>query len=147
MARREGQVPSFSQTPIYSKPPRFLHPIRNKWNLMIFIFFSPKFKTTLVSFRFGYSGLTELRVDLMAHKSQSKTLAFRALNAFISFHFLYLATQQSLLKGWQLQHGQLQLAGRNLGRVFNFRFGHLQAEHFRCCQVTLPNLVLKTWPK
>jgi hypothetical protein len=44
-------------------------------------------------------------------------------------------------------HGQIQLTGRNLGRVFNFRFGHLQAEHFRCCQVKLPNLKLKTRPK
>ncbi len=41
-------------------------------------------------------------------------------------------------------HGQLQLTGQNLGRVFNFQFGHLQAEHFRCYQVKLPNLKLKT---
>jgi hypothetical protein len=44
-------------------------------------------------------------------------------------------------------HGQIQLTGRNLGRVFNFRFGHLQAEHFRRCQVKLPNLKFKTRPK
>ncbi len=37
--------------------------------------------------------------------------------------------------------------GRNLGRVFNFRFGHLQAEHFRCYQVKLPNLKMKIRPK
>jgi len=46
-----------------------------------------------------------------------------------------------------LNHGQLQLTGRNLGQVFNFRFGHLQAEHSRCYQVKLPNLKLKTRPK
>ncbi len=44
-------------------------------------------------------------------------------------------------------HGQLQPTGRNLGWVFNFRFGHLLAEHFRCCQVKLPNLKMKTQPK
>jgi hypothetical protein len=44
-------------------------------------------------------------------------------------------------------HGQLQLTGHNLGRVFNFRFDHLQAEHFRCYQIKLPNLKFKTWPK
>jgi hypothetical protein len=27
---------------------------------------------------------------------------------------------------------------------FNFRFGHLHAEHFWCYQVKLPNLELKT---
>ncbi len=47
----------------------------------------------------------------------------------------------------QFSHGQLQLTGQNLGRVFNFRFGHLQAEHFWCYQVKLPNLKLKTRPK
>jgi hypothetical protein len=40
---------------------------------------------------------------------------------------------------------QLKLAGHNLGRVFNFRFGHLHAEHFWCYQVKLPNLKLKIW--
>jgi hypothetical protein len=45
------------------------------------------------------------------------------------------------------RHGQLQLTGRNLGRVFNFRFGHLQVEHFRSYQVKLPDLKLKTRPK
>jgi hypothetical protein len=41
----------------------------------------------------------------------------------------------------------LQLTGQNLGRVFNFRFDHLHAEHFWCYQVKLPNLKLKTRPK
>ncbi len=42
---------------------------------------------------------------------------------------------------------KLQLTGQNLGRVFNFRFGHLHAEHFWCYQVKLPNLKMKTRPK
>jgi hypothetical protein len=42
---------------------------------------------------------------------------------------------------------KLQLTGQNLGRVFNFRFGHLHAEHFCCYQVKLPNLKLKTQAK
>jgi hypothetical protein len=42
---------------------------------------------------------------------------------------------------------ELQLTGQNLGRVFNFRFGHLLAEHFWCYQVKLPNLKLKARPK
>ncbi len=42
---------------------------------------------------------------------------------------------------------KLQLAGRNLGRVFNFRSGHLHAAHLQCFQVKLPNLRLKTQPK
>ncbi len=42
---------------------------------------------------------------------------------------------------------KLQQTGQNLGRVFNFRFGHLHAEHLWCYQVKLPNLKLKTWPK
>jgi hypothetical protein len=42
---------------------------------------------------------------------------------------------------------KLQLTGRNLGRVFNFRYVHLHAEHFWCFQVKLPNLKLKTLPK
>jgi len=42
---------------------------------------------------------------------------------------------------------KLQLTGRNLGRVFNFRCGHLHAEHFWCYHVKLPNLKLKTQPK
>ncbi len=45
------------------------------------------------------------------------------------------------------KHGLLQLTGQNLGRVFNFRFGHLQAEHFGCYQVKLPNLKMKTQAK
>ncbi len=51
------------------------------------------------------------------------------------------ATRKTM--SFELSHGQLQLTGR----VFNFRFGHLQAEHFRCYQVKLPNLKLKTQPK
>jgi hypothetical protein len=43
--------------------------------------------------------------------------------------------------------GKLQLAGQNLGRVFNFRSGHLHSAHFWCYQVKLPNLKLKTRPK
>jgi len=42
---------------------------------------------------------------------------------------------------------KLQLTGQNLGQVFNFRFGHLHAEHFCCYRVKLPNLKLKTQPK
>jgi len=42
---------------------------------------------------------------------------------------------------------QLQLTGRNLGQVFNFRVGHLHADHFLCYRVKLPNLKLKTRPK
>jgi hypothetical protein len=42
---------------------------------------------------------------------------------------------------------KLQLTGQNLGRVFNFRFGHLHDEHFWCYQVKPPNLKLKTHPK
>jgi hypothetical protein len=42
---------------------------------------------------------------------------------------------------------KLQLTGQNLGGVFNFRFGHLHAEHFWCYQVNLPNFKLKTRPK
>jgi hypothetical protein len=39
---------------------------------------------------------------------------------------------------------KLQLTGKNLGRVFNLRFDHLDAEHFWCYQVKLPNLNSKT---
>jgi hypothetical protein len=42
---------------------------------------------------------------------------------------------------------KLHLTGQNLVRVFNFRYGHLHAEHFWCYQVKLPNLKLKTWLK
>jgi hypothetical protein len=42
---------------------------------------------------------------------------------------------------------KLQVTGQNAGRVFNFRSGHLYAEHFWCFQVKLPNLKLKTRPK
>ena len=40
-----------------------------------------------------------------------------------------------------------QLTRRNLSQVFNFRYGHLRADHFWCYQVKLPNLKLKTQPK
>ncbi len=39
---------------------------------------------------------------------------------------------------------KLQLSGQNLGRVFDFRFGHLHPENFGYYQVKLPNLNLKT---
>jgi hypothetical protein len=42
---------------------------------------------------------------------------------------------------------KLQLTGQNLGRVFNFRNGHVHAAHFLCYGVKLPNLKLKTQPK
>ncbi len=42
---------------------------------------------------------------------------------------------------------KLQLTRQNLGRVFNLRFDHLDAEHFWCYQVKLPNLNSKTWLK
>jgi len=42
---------------------------------------------------------------------------------------------------------KFQLTGQNQGWVFNFRFGHLHAEHFWCYQERLPNLKLKTRPK
>jgi hypothetical protein len=42
---------------------------------------------------------------------------------------------------------KLQLKGQKQGRVFNFRFGNLHAEHFWCSQVKLPNLKLKSRPK
>ncbi len=54
--------------------------------------------------------------------------------------------------GWGVAHGKglavdkLQLTGRYLGRVFNFRYGHLHVEHFWCYQVKLPNLKLKIRP-
>jgi hypothetical protein len=38
----------------------------------------------------------------------------------------------------------LQLAGQNLGQVFNFRSGHLHAAHLWCYLAKLPNLKLKT---
>jgi hypothetical protein len=46
-----------------------------------------------------------------------------------------------------LRHGKHQPTGQNLGRVFNFRNGHLQAEHLLCYRVKLLNLKLKTWHK
>jgi hypothetical protein len=42
---------------------------------------------------------------------------------------------------------KLQLTGQNLGRVFNFRSGHLHAAAFLVSSVKLPNLQLKTQPK
>ncbi len=45
--------------------------------------------------------------------------------------------------GKGLAMDKLQLTGRYLGRVFNFRYGHLHVEHFWCYQVKLPNLKLK----
>jgi hypothetical protein len=35
---------------------------------------------------------------------------------------------------------KLQLAGQNLGRVFNFRSSHLHATHLLCFHVKLPDL-------
>ncbi len=43
--------------------------------------------------------------------------------------------------------GKLKLTGQNLGRVFNFTIGHLDAARLWCYRVKLPNLNLKTWPK
>jgi hypothetical protein len=42
---------------------------------------------------------------------------------------------------------KLQLTGRKLGRVFNFRNGHVHAVHFICYGTKLPNLELETLPK
>jgi hypothetical protein len=42
---------------------------------------------------------------------------------------------------------KLQLTGQNLGRVFDFRSGHLHAATFLISSVKLPNLQLKTRPK
>jgi hypothetical protein len=42
---------------------------------------------------------------------------------------------------------KLQLTGQNMGRVFNFRCGHLHATYSWCYQLKLPNLKLKTQPK
>jgi hypothetical protein len=42
---------------------------------------------------------------------------------------------------------KLQLTGQNLGRVYNFRNGHLHAATFSVLSVKLPNLQLKTQPK
>jgi hypothetical protein len=42
---------------------------------------------------------------------------------------------------------KLLLTGQNLGRVFNFRSGHLHAATFLVLSVKLPNLQLKTRPK
>jgi hypothetical protein len=42
---------------------------------------------------------------------------------------------------------KLQPTGQNLGRVFNFRSGHMNVAYLWCYQVKLPNLKLKTWPK
>jgi len=42
---------------------------------------------------------------------------------------------------------KLQLRGQNLGRVFNISNGRVDAMHFLCYRVKLPNLKLKTEPK
>jgi hypothetical protein len=42
---------------------------------------------------------------------------------------------------------KLQLTGQNLGRVFNFGSGHLNAATFLVLSVKLPNLQLKIQPK
>jgi len=42
---------------------------------------------------------------------------------------------------------KLQLTGQKLGRVFNFRSGHLHAVTILVLSVKLPNLQLKTQPK
>ncbi len=42
---------------------------------------------------------------------------------------------------------KLQLTGQNLGRVFNFRNGHVHATYFLYYRLKLPNLKLKTWHK
>jgi hypothetical protein len=42
---------------------------------------------------------------------------------------------------------KLQLRGRNLGRVFNFRNGCVHVVYFLCVGIKLSNLKLKTWPK
>jgi len=42
---------------------------------------------------------------------------------------------------------KLQLTGRNLDRVSNFRSSHLHAADFLCFWVKLPNLILKIRPK
>ncbi len=42
---------------------------------------------------------------------------------------------------------KLQLTGQDLGRVFNFRSGHLHAAQFFALSLKLPNLKLKAWPK
>ncbi len=42
---------------------------------------------------------------------------------------------------------KLQLTAQNLGRVFNFRNGHVHAMHFLCYRVKLTNLKLKTQPE
>jgi hypothetical protein len=39
---------------------------------------------------------------------------------------------------------KLQLKGLKLGRVINFRSGHLHAKHLWCYRVKLPDLKLKT---
>ncbi len=42
---------------------------------------------------------------------------------------------------------KLQLAGRNLGRVFNSRRVHMQAAELHCFESKLTNLKLKFQPK
>ncbi len=47
--------------------------------------------------------------------------------------------------GWSLD--KLQPTGQNLGRVFNYRSGHVHAVHLLCYEVKLPSLKLKNLPK
>jgi hypothetical protein len=42
---------------------------------------------------------------------------------------------------------KLQLTGQNLGQVFNFKNGRVNAMHFLCRRLKLPNLKLKARPK
>jgi len=70
------------------------------------------------------------------------------------------STELKLFKVWSLMNepefGQLKkrrlrdklkLTGQNLGRVFNFRSGHLHAATFLESSVKLTNLEVKTLPK
>ncbi len=42
---------------------------------------------------------------------------------------------------------KLQLTGKNLGQVFNFRSGCFHADTFLMSSEKMPNLQLKIWPK
>jgi hypothetical protein len=68
-------------------------------------------------------------------------------NLFEDFYLWKLFRPLCQFMCWNHATDKLQLTGQNLGRVFNFRFDHLRAEHFWCCQVKLPNLNSKTQPK
>jgi hypothetical protein len=43
--------------------------------------------------------------------------------------------------------GKLELAGSNLGRVFNFRYGYTFAQSVSFSRAKLPNLKWKTHPR